>query len=586
MKPAKRQRFVPLSYKLMLSYMLCILVPVIVVGSFSVSTLVKSMRQQAENNVQGTLRQIKDNILYKIQDTNRLSSMIYYDETLARHLRNYEEGWVKYDATINYLQPKFLQTVQSTDRNIWLSVYLQNGTIGEVYSNHENSDPLQSITNTYDIYHMSRIKQEQWYLDYPSKEQYGKTMQWRQILDDDKHERISLLRRMVDVSNYALKEIGFIRIVVNKNELFDSVDFSKIGEGSAIYIVGKDEEIIHSSTALDSMKGKKWNNAWADNHLVIREPLASLDWSLVTLVPTNVMERDAAKVLQLTIIVCLIAVLVIFFVGWMFARFFSKRVKKIVSVLEAFREGEFRKRMAYEGRDEFGQIAVALNDMGQHTEGLIREVYLTNIQKKEAELESLQAQINPHFLYNTLSSISRLARFGDIDKLHRMVIGLAKFYRLTLNDGRTFIPLSKELEQAQAYVDIQTIKYGDRLEVLFDIKPEVYGYDTVKLIVQPFIENALQHAWCGDQICIRITGEIQDEAVVLKIIDDGVGIQPDRLRRMFNPLAQEEIGYGIRNVDQRIKLHFGKIYGITVASRPGMGTAVMIKVPMYKHKKI
>ncbi|WP_217561413.1 sensor histidine kinase [Paenibacillus sp. GbtcB18] len=585
MKPEERRRFVPFGYKLMLSYALCILVPVIIVGSFAVSTLVKSVREQAESSVQGTMRQIRDNIQYKIEDMRRLTDMLYGDTTLAKHLKHYDEGWVSYEATTGYLLPKMMQTIQSSSLRLWLSVYLHNETLREVYYNHDNIDPLMTVGKLYELYHMKRIEDADWYKSFPP-ERYGTTMQWRQIEDDAKFSRLSLLRRIVDTTNgIELREIGFIRVSAHLQDLFESVDYTKVGEGGAIYIVGPQGDILYSSAADPNMTGKTWNESWARNHLVLRQPLEGLDWSVVSLVPTAIMEKDADKVRMLTAIVCLISVLVIFFVGWMFSRFFSKRVTKIVSVLHAFREGEFRKRMAYEGRDEFAQIAAALNDMGQHTEGLIREVYLTNLQKKEAELESLQAQINPHFLYNTLSSISRLARFGDIDKLHRMVIGLAKFYRLTLNDGRTFIPLSKELEQVQAYVDIQSIKYGDRMEVLFDIQPEVNRYDTVKLIVQPFIENALQHAWCGDHIHIRISGEIIGGDIHLKIIDDGNGIPQDRFRKLFDPLDEVESGYGIRNVDQRIKLHFGKKYGVSLASRPGIGTAVLLRIPTYKHKK-
>ena len=126
------------------------------------------------------------------------------------------------------------------------------------------------------------------------------------------------------------------------------------------------------------------------------------------------------------------------------SRYFSRRVSKIVSVLDSFQEGEFHKRVSFKGNDEFTHISSALNDMGSNIGKLINEVYLADLQKKEAELESLHAQINPHFLYNTLSSISRLARFGMLDKLQRMVMDLAKFYRLSLNDGRNIISVKNE----------------------------------------------------------------------------------------------------------------------------------------------
>ncbi|MEI0740012.1 histidine kinase [Paenibacillus sp. JTLBN-2024] len=129
-------------------------------------------------------------------------------------------------------------------------------------------------------------------------------------------------------------------------------------------------------------------------------------------------------------------------------------------------------------------------------------------------------------MYNTLSSISRLAKFGQVDKQHQMVMNLAKFYRLSLNDGQTIIAIHKELEQTQAYLDIQQVKYGERMEVEFDIEPRIVNYMTVKLILQPFLENALQHAWRGDHIYIRVSGRMEEEtdSIVFEIMDDGSGM--------------------------------------------------------------
>jgi two-component system sensor histidine kinase YesM len=219
--------------------------------------------------------------------------------------------------------------------------------------------------------------------------------------------------------------------------------------------------------------------------------------------------------------------------------------------------------------------------MGQNTDQLIREVYITNIQKREAELTALQAQINPHFLYNTLSSISRLAQFGENDKLQEMVMALAKFYRLTLNEGRLAISIDNELQQAKAYIDIQKIKYKDRLDVSYRIDTDILHYDTIKLILQPFIENVIEHSWFGDnRIHLKLWAYRQDEDIIFKIIDDGIGMHPKTIQDIFNKNGIQ-VGYGIRNVDERIKLQFGDSYGVTIASRQGIGTSVRIVIPAW-----
>nr|WP_306812831.1 sensor histidine kinase [Paenibacillus soyae] len=261
------------------------------------------------------------------------------------------------------------------------------------------------------------------------------------------------------------------------------------------------------------------------------------------------------------------------------ARFLTVRITKIIHSLNSFREGRFNKRIQYSGNDEFLQIAEAFNEMGGYINTLIKEVYVVQMEKKGAELKALQAQINPHFLYNTLSSISRLGKLGEIEKLDQMVMGLAKFYRLTLNNGKMIIPAQLEIEQVQAYMAIQKIKYGSRLEVFYDIGAEVYGYNTVKLILQPFIENVLEHALYQLRIQIKVSAHVRNGMLDFRIVDDGIGMKRETLRQIWSN-DQTRIGYGIRNVDERIKLHYGTDYGVVIGSIYGGGTTVNITVPL------
>jgi sensor histidine kinase YesM len=131
-------------------------------------------------------------------------------------------------------------------------------------------------------------------------------------------------------------------------------------------------------------------------------------------------------------------------------------------------------------------------------------------------------------------------------------------------------------------VDIQKIKYDDRMQVIYDFEPEVVRYETVKLILQPFIENVLEHAWTGDYIHIRITARLLEDALEFKIIDNGVGFPPGRVLDNTGGQDLTNAGYGIRNVDQRIKLHYGSEYGVTLFSRAGIGTTVRIVIPLVK----
>ncbi|OAB40976.1 cache domain-containing sensor histidine kinase [Paenibacillus glacialis] len=569
----KKPKYIPFGYKLMLTYLVFVIIPVIAIGFFSHSMYQDSIRQQTRSNIQGTLLQIRDNIEYKMSDVERVSSMLYQDYYLNLQLRIKDEGWESYERLVNIILPKFDIAINATGVNIAMYLFLKNESFPEMYTS-ENPVLLE---RDYNLYQFNRIKDKPWYKNFP-EEKYGGTKVWKSVELDSEFNRISLLRRLVDnVSPLRLKETGFMRLSVSIDELFQSVDYRKIGEGSILVVKDEHGKVMYQSGILPN--DFAYDTIKDTEYLTIKENMKGPSWELVAYVPMTIMERDSAKVRMFLILLCLICLIVFTIAGMFISRYFSIRVTKIVSVLNAFREGDLHKRMGYKGKDEFSQIALALNEMGHNIDQLIEQVYVTQLEKRELELESLQAQINPHFLYNTLSSISRLAKFGEIDKLHRMVLDLAKFYRLSLNEGRTVIPVRSELEQAQAYINIQTTKFGEAVSIYFDIDPDIIKYETIKLILQPFIENACEHAWFGDSIHIRIVGELEGNNIVFKIIDDGIGMSPLLIKQIFDPVEGLNTGYGIRNVNSRIQLHFGSEYGVTIGSRPGIGSTVKIVIP-------
>ncbi|TCM97639.1 sensor histidine kinase YesM [Paenibacillus sp. BK033] len=572
------RKFIPFGIKLLISYMMLIIIPIFLLGYFASGIMTDSIRSNTTNTIKGTLKQIEDNVVYKLEDTVRLSDLLYYDTTLSKQLLHYEEGWVSYEATTKLLLPKFRQTIESTNRSMWLTVYLRNETLPEVYYDTKNIDPLVIKGKFFDLLHLNRIAQKPWYKSYPV-EHYGETLQWKQIEDDGRYNRISMLRRLVDLESAKPKEIGFTRISVYLSDLFQSVDSRKIGAGSTLFITDGSRNILYASGATEQSTEQLWDEGRGENYLVIRQPLPGLNWSLTAMVPSSVLEKDTQKVKLLTLVICSASCVLILLVATFVSRTFSRRVLKVMSVLQSFRQGDFQRRIHYSGNDEFTTIASSLNELGKRTQTLIEEVYATNLKKKEAELETLQAQINPHFLYNTLSSISRLAKFGQVEKQHQMVMNLAKFYRLSLNEGQTIIPIGKEIEQVRAYMDIQQIKYGDRVRIDYTISPEIVELTTVKLIVQPFVENVLEHAWRGDQIDIQVTGYLEGADVHLIVADNGNGMPQDTIFQIFNGEGMERVGYGIRNVHERIQLYYGKDFGVAINSAEGEGTRVHIRIP-------
>lgn len=224
---------------------------------------------------------------------------------------------------------------------------------------------------------------------------------------------------------------------------------------------------------------------------------------------------------RIIVAVCAISFLVMAIIGLLVARLSGRKMSRIVTLVRSFQEGNFQRRIRFSGNDEFRQIADAFNVMAKNIQDLISSVYVQDIRRKQAELEALQSQINPHFLYNTLSTISSLANLGETRKVTEMVQGLSRFYRLTLNQGQVYISLEQELQQAETYLEIQKVKYADAFAVYINVEPEIMDARVIKVILQPFIENVFKHAWFGETVAIRICGRRLGNDIELKIIDNG-----------------------------------------------------------------
>lgn len=590
----KKLGYIPIGYKLMLTFTIFILILVFVNFYISQSIYDEMMRKQTRVNIQGTLKQIRDNVAYKVDDIVQTSATLYDDTTFIQSLRRELTGTDNYNRMKKVILPKLESASKAVGLNLRLSVYFHNPTIYPKYNDWDSEKKEDFNLQTFDIYHMSRISGKFWYFTMP-EERYNTTMLWRQVEEDERDGRISMIRRIVDMQNpLEIKEVGIMRFSVRLSQLFDSVDYTRLGDGSRLSVLDPYGNVVFTSSdsfVEDNMETgdqKSKNTAVATydkrNYLTIEEDLPQKNWKIVAEVPLTIIEQEAKRVQTLFIIICFICVVIFTYAGYKISQSFSKRIMKIVGVLNAFREGDLHKRIAYRGKGEFPQIADALNAMGEDIEALIKKVYLTQLEKKEAELEMLQTQINPHFLYNTLSSINQLAKFGETEKLQDMVVQLAQFYRLTLNSGKILIPIASEIEQASAYLDIQKVKYGQRMEVTFDIDPDIWPYETLKLILQPFIENVLKHAWSGDRIHIRVSVNKEGDDILYRIIDDGLGMKQERIDEIFDPKDRSHMGCGIRNIDQRVKLHYGDVYGVSIYSRIGIGTTVQIRIPARRRK--
>ncbi|MEC0091773.1 sensor histidine kinase [Paenibacillus macquariensis] len=561
-------------FKLMASYMVLVIVPVITIGYYAYNTSVQYVKEQTVQNVKSTLKQANDNIERRMKTVEQVDNQLYLDQSLQRVLNKRYVPLESYQTVTQKIIPKLESALNLSSNNVVIDLFLHNETLPEIYDTETGEDPLLD-GKRYNLIHYHRMKQLDWMKRFDTM---AVDSLWMQVGTDSKFGNVTWLRKMMDFQT--IKPIGTMRITVKMDDLFGNLNYSESGDGIPGYFAVINEQ---NGTVYEN-KSNPLPQAWKAEtgaYMQIHEPIDGTTWRIMALVPLQELEHTAQKVKNVTLLICLASILVLVAIGAIVSNTFSKQIHRIVRSLRAFQEGNFAKRVQYSGSDEFAQIAIACNEMAENIEDLIQEVYISNLQKKEAELDALQAQIKPHFLYNTLSSISRLARLGETEKLHQMVTELATFYRLTLNQGRSIIPIREEIQQARSYIGIQKIKHVDRLDVSYDIQFSVLEYDTVKLILQPFVENALEHAMSEEPLHIRIIAYQEEGTIVMKVIDNGVGMSEETVSKILGSKDQS-IGYGIRNVNERIKLQFGESFGITIESELGVGTTVRIVIPLYR----
>ena len=248
---------------------------------------------------------------------------------------------------------------------------------------------------------------------------------------------------------------------------------------------------------------------------------------------------------------------------------------------EVLGQGEFDYRLENMGEDEIGQIGLAFNQLSDQIQELIRENYEKKIRIQTSELNLLQEQINPHFLYNALAVISALAMREGGKQTMQAVKNLSSFYRISLNKGKQVLSIQEEVELLQSYLKIQQMRFRDSVQVEYEIAREVLTYRTIKLLLQPLVENAIHHARKEEEvlhIAVRIQKEERD--VVFQVTDDGCGIEAEKLIKLRSSLRRSEEGYGLRNVANRVRLAYGENYGVRIESQEGYGTTVSVRIPV------
>ena len=445
---------------------------------------------------------------------------------------------------------------------------------------------------------------------FSEKAWYKQVMETEEVLFLPPHMG-SIIVNNLDVSTISIavpikdrastKNLGVVVAEIRTEQLRQVEESGLVFKGTT-YILDENNKIIYSSSDEDVRETEAISKAVAesaiesdswtkdikvnnDKYLVSVAEIADCGWKIMGLISYEEMYAKAG-ILRTSIFILIGAFA---FIAILFAivgsNQVSKPIREIRTTMKKVEKGDFSVHVDYAGKDEVGELARSFNHMVRKINQLIGQEQENQKKLRQAEFKALQSQINPHFLYNTLDSITWMARMNRLDKLEEMIMSLTSFLRIGLSRGRTEITLGEELKHVENYVAIQKIRYPRLLNYETDVPEELKKYYVIKMILQPIVENALYHGIKekGEPGLIRVTIRAVDDNLLISVTDDGMGMMPERLREIENMMEQgidfDPNAYGVINVQRRIQTNYGERYGLHFESKYMAGTKVYVTLP-------
>jgi len=398
--------------------------------------------------------------------------------------------------------------------------------------------------------------------------------------------------------NYlSFDKLGTLIIFINMDKLVNqTLAGAKKNDGN--FFIADKEGIIYPASppehlkkiALDSDSGYEITEINNEKHFLVYQKSNYFEWGYVNVIPFNQIFNDTNLIKSILVFVFILMFIIVMILGIRFAKSITTPLENLVSGIQQISAGDFkeaRKEVLKSSinEDEVGKLQQNFHMMVQQIDYLINENYSKQLTIKETEFKALQAQINPHFLYNTLESINWLAKINGQSQISNMVEALGFLLRNSISLKKPLITIEEELSTVKNYIIIQQYRFEERLDFHVEVSPDLYEYLIPKLTLQPLVENAIHYAL--EQMMnpceIKIYSILHNDSFCLIVQDNGPGMDPYILEKVNKgEIKTRGQGVGLNNINDRLKLSFGEIYGITIKSTPNEGTRVIVKLPYEK----
>ncbi len=409
------------------------------------------------------------------------------------------------------------------------------------------------------------------------------------VFQDDYPWVVTIARKITDRTGAE----SLLAMDIRFSSIANYVDEVGIGQHGYCFIMDENGKIVYHpqqqliNAGLKEEMTKKiqglQDGSYLDTNVIYTiQSLENSKWRIVGV--SYVDEMITSKVQDMGRIMVAILVIVLitsFLAGLLLSWFFAKPVSHLANAMGEFeKNAENFKFVQINGTSEIMSLSTSFAHMVVRIQRLMEKVRQEEITLRKTELNALQAQINPHFLYNTLDSISWMCEEGRNQEAEEMTNALAKLFRISISKGHELIPIEKELQHAESYLRIQKFRYKNRFTYEFDVDPDCLPYLCNKITLQPIIENSIVHGFnMVDEGEIRIRIQQEGDDIIMVVEDNGVGMTKVQSQEILQKESGGRTGIGIKNVNDRIKIYFGKSYGLTISSEPDEGTRVLIRIP-------
>lgn len=554
---------IKLRYKLAIFYSLFCFLPVMLLFLLSFLQMRSIIDDKEKLNLQSYLQQSVSSMDRTLDGYNSLSDYIAFDRTLAEAFSmEYGTPYEQYEQLTQKVDPILRSSSYFHGGMQRITIYTDNGMV-----KHDTT-----------VAPVSEIEETDW---------YQKTLE---------HPGLNWFVNYPEKTLFSARKLAFSGAREGVNILYMDVDYQKLFTPYAetlisecgLYITDQEGKLVFEESRF-SGKNQNYDLTYSEfleqrdrgsaDYTILCEQSNTTGWTVWLYQPVGLAGesmRPIGVMAGVTILICIFAAVLAYFIT---SGMVSGRIERLTCLMQEVQEGSMDMQVGSDDRDEIGMLYRGFGSMMKRIRTLINEVYLGKITQKEAELKALQAQINPHFLYNTLSLINWKAQAAGEEDISRMTLAMSTFYRTALNRGRNVLQVEAELSNTRAYLEIQSMLHDGDFDYEIEVQPEILQCESLNLILQPLVENAIHHGIeekTDGRGKISVRGWKEDNCVWFMVEDNGVGMEQKVADKI---LTMESKGYGVRNVDERIRLCYGEKYAMKVESVVGKGTKMTIHFP-------